>query len=284
MPDFDSFERLFKSVVGGEIPESTGAAKIFDLAEQNKVLIVKDRSLQEIEEFLIRASKSLRTFFPSGASFSSSDDNKSGKDLFEELTKTHIELKSGGAMTDANSGVGVVSWATRDLDKKISQILESGMLDRRSLGLKGKGGVELEKSKAATMDDLSSHIRTIVEPGPATDELTHFLKSVASGVTNGRAIVDSFGKEVSPKLPLLLEASWTEGLKLYSKAFLPAEEIVVTRIERTKDRVQLLAEGVDSKRRAKIYPNFKNSWKSPEGIKVPASFWVKNPCFHVWIN
>jgi hypothetical protein len=284
MPDFDSFERLFKSVVGGEISESEGAREIFGLPEKNKVIVVKDRSQQEIEAFLGRASVSLRSFFPASATFTSSDDNKSGKDLFESSTKTHIELKSGAAMTDANSGLGVVSWATGDLDNEISKLTKTGMLQRRSLALEGKLKAEIDKSKSASMDELMAQLSELVVIGPATQELTHYLKLVASGVTTSRGIIDSFGKELSSNLPLLLEASWKDGLTLYSKAFYPDEEIIVTRIERTIDRVQLIAEGVDSKRRAKIYPNFKNSWKAPDGRKIPASNWVNNPCFHVWIN
>jgi hypothetical protein len=284
MPDFDSFERIFKSVVGGEYSETVGAKKIFALEEVNKVMVVKGRSKAEIEEFLNRASTALRSFFPQGATFTSSDDNKEGKDLFETITKTHVELKSGTAMTDANSGLGIVSWATGDLKNQISKIMTEGMVERRQLAISGATSKKLDASKSATMDKLSDYLSQIVQVGPATAELTHYLKLVAAGVTNKKGIVDTFEKNERTTLPLLLEASWDLGLKLYTKAFLPDEEIIVTKIERTKDRAQLLAQGVDSQRRAKIYPNFKNSWTSSDGTKVPANYWVKTPCFHVWIN
>jgi hypothetical protein len=284
MPNFDSFERIFKSVVGGEYSEGAGAKKIFALEEVNKVMVVKGRTRSELEEFLNRASTALRSFFPKGAAFTSSDDNKEGKDLFETLTKTHVELKSGTSMTDANSGLGIVSWATGDLENQISTIMTEGMRERRQLALSGATSKKLEASKSATMDKLSDYLSQIVEVGPATAELTHYLKLVASGVTNKKGIVETFGKNEKTNFPLLLEASWDLGLKLYTKAFLPDEEIVVTKIERTKDRAHLLAQGVDSNRRAKIYPNFKNSWTSSDGIKVPANYWVNTPCFHVWIN
>jgi len=284
LPDFDSFERIFKSVVAGEYAPKLGAKKILELDEVNKVMVVKGRSSSEVEAFLTRASGALRNFFPQGASFTSSDDNKEGKDLFEESTKTHVELKSGTSMTDANSGLKIVSWATRDLEGQISQIMSEGMLERRQLALSDASDASIDASKSATMDSLFDHLKSIVKIGPATPELTHYLKLVAAGITNKKGIVDSFGKKKSTNFPLLLEASWDVGLKLYTKAFLPNEEIIVTKIERTKDRAHLLAEGVDSKRRAKIYPNFKNSWTSPEGRKVPASYWVKNACFHVWVN
>jgi hypothetical protein len=284
MPDFDSFERIFKSVVGGEISEATGAGKIFALEEANKVLVVKGRTKSEIEDFLLRASSSLRSFFPSGAKFTSSDDNRSGKDLFEVSTNTQVELKSGASMTEANSGLGIISWATGDVDNKIPEIMNQGMVERRRLALAGKSDKIIEASKSESMDKLADHLRTIVEIGPASAQMTHFLKSVAAGITNQPAIINSFGSKMKGASPLLLEASWDLGLKLYSKAFLPSEEIVVKLIERTKDRAQLIAEGVDSNRKAKIYPNFKNSWKSQDGRKVPASNWVSNACFHVWIK
>lgn len=284
MPDFDSFERIFRSVVGGDTSEATGAHKIFALEEANKVRVVKGRTKSEIEDFLMRASSSLRSFFPPGASFTSSDDNRSGKDLFEVSTKTPVELKSGPSMTDANSGLGIVSWATGDSEKRISDLMKQGMLERRLIALSGKPNKTIEESKSASMDNLADYLKSIVEIGPATPELTHFLKLVAAGITNQSTIITSYGSTVTDTFPLLLEASWEIGLKLYAKAFLPSEEIVVTRVERTKDRAQIIAEGVDSRRRAKIYPNFKNSWTSPDGKKVPAINWVKTPCFHVWIN
>lgn len=284
MPDFDSFERIFRSVVGGDTSEATGAHEIFALEEANKVRVVKGRTKSEIEDFLMRASSSLRSFFPPGASFTSSDNNRSGKDLFEVSTKTPVELKSGASMTDANSGLGIVSWATGDSEKKISDLMKQGMLERRLIALSGKPNKTIEESKSASMDNLADYLKSIVEIGPATPELTHFLKLVAAGITNQSTIITSYGSAVTDKFPLLLEASWEIGLKLYAKAFLPSEEIVVTRVERTKDRAQIIAEGVDSQRRAKIYPNFKNSWTSPDGKKVPANNWVKTPCFHIWIN
>jgi hypothetical protein len=284
MPDFDDFERIFKSAVMGEISASVGAKKISDLEDKNRVLIVKGKTLKEIDAFLVRANSALLGFFSTGANFTSNDDNRNGKDLFETSTNTHVELKSGKAKTEANSGLEIVSWATGDINNELALIMNQGMLERRGLALAKRPQAEIDASKSQSMDKLADHLDKIVKIGPATDHLAHFFKMVGAGVTNGDNIIESFGKGNAVTTPLLLEATWESGLKLYSKAFLPSEELIVTRIERTNKRIQLLVEGVDSKRRGRLYPNFKNSWTSPDHQKVPARNWVKSPCFQIWLK
>lgn len=284
MPDFDTFERIFKSAVSGDIPIDLAANNIFELPEINKVQVVKSKSLSELEQFLVRAESSLRSFFPEPTSFTSNDNNKDGKDLFERHTRTQIELKSGAAMTDANSGLSIVSWALEDSELKIESIMKGGMTKRRNLILAGANSDQINASKHQTMDELAVFLSGKVNIGPAPERLSHYFKSVAVGLTKSIEIQKAF-KSIGPsKTPLLLEANWSEGLTLYEKAFLPDESIFVTKIERTKDRAQLIATGEITGRTAKLYPNYKNSWKLPNGQRIPASNWVESACFHVWID
>lgn len=284
MPDFDTFERIFKSAISGEIPIQAGASQIANLAEENKVVVVKNRSASELVGFLERANAALVAFFPSGTRFSSNDNNRDGKDLLEEISGTHIELKSGGAMTDANSGLSVVSWALNDGANKVTEIMKGGLTERRALIMKGSPQSAIDVSKASTMDKLADFLKKQIAIGPAPDKLAHYFRCVAVGLTKGDEILAAYAQPGKVKTPLLLEADWNPGLVLYEKTFLPDEDIVVTRVERTQDRAHLIAEGSKTKRTAKLYPNYKNSWKLANGTRVHASNWVETACFHVWID
>jgi hypothetical protein len=284
MPDFDSFERLFKSVMAADLSSEVGALQISTLPEANKVQVVKGRSTSDLILFLERARTSLLKYFPNGADFTSSDNNRQGKDLFEVNSRTHIELKSGGSMTDANPGLSTVAWALDDHDGRVISIMKGGMTERRILLQKSAPSSQIEASKAKTMDDLAEFFGKQLSNGPAPARLAHFFRSVAVGLTKGEEIRKSFQSERSLNTPLLLEADWATGLSLYEKAFLPAETIEIIKIERTPDRAQLIARGSESGRLARLYPNYKNSWKAPNGMKYDASNWVQNACFHVWIG
>lgn len=284
MPDFDSFERIFKSVMSADLTSEEGALQISRLSEDNKVRVVKGRSASDLVTFLDRARTSLLSFFPTGARFTSSDDNRTGKDLFEVTTRTHVELKSGGAMTDANSGLSMVAWALDDRAEKVVSIMKGGLTERRTLLLKGEPTSRIEASKAKTMDDLAAFFHSKLAIGPAPERLAHYFRCVAVGLTKSDEIQSAFRSDGSTGTPLLLEANWGNGLALYEKAFLPGETINIIRIERTADRSQVIAQGSKTGRIARLYPNYKNSWKAPNGRRYEASNWVETACFHVWID
>jgi hypothetical protein len=284
LPDFDSFERIFKSAISGEISFDNGAAQIHALDEINKVKVVKGKNTGELKEFLIRANKMLIGFFPKGANFSSNNNNRDGKDLYEELSGTQIELKSGGAMTDANSGLAIVSWTIGDDSEEISRIMKAGMAERRVLA-KAKNNVsEINRSKAKTMDDLAQLFQNRISIGFAPETLSHFFRCVAVGLTKSGEILSTYQSGAKIKVPLLLKADWDKGLVLYEKAFLPDEKIIIEKIERTQKRFQLVAKGKVSETSAKLYATYRNSWKHPDGSKVHASNWVESPSFQVWIG
>jgi hypothetical protein len=280
MPDFDHFERLLKSVLDGELSISEGARKIASLDEANKVRVVKGKSAASLEAFLTRAYDSLRAFFPNGTNFTSNDDNRSGKDLYEVNSKTHIELKSGGAMTDGNPGLESVAWALNN--PKVAAAMKDGMTERRRMLLAGQTGSAIEASKSKTMDELFSALQS-TPLGVAPERLAHYFRCMAVGLTKLDEIKESYSATNVTKTPLMLMADWDSGLALYEKAFLPSETIEVVRIERT-DRAQLVARGSTTGRTATLYPNYKNSWTAPNGQKFDAKNWVATACFHVWID
>jgi hypothetical protein len=284
MPDFDKFERLFRDTMTGAMIIDNAARKISELAESNKVTVVKGKSEKELSDFLHRARTALHGYFQGEARFSSSDNNRSGKDLLEVNSRTHVELKSGKAMTDANSGLASVAWAIEDDNGRIVSVMKEGRDERRRLLTNGASPSSITASKKRTMDDLASVFSDQVSLGQASARLTHFIKCVATGITKSGEIQSSYEAKGHSKTPLLLQIDWIDGLVVYEKAFLPSEKIDVIKIERTENRAQVIAAGRDSGRQARLYPNYKNSWRAPSGQKFEASNWVETACFHVWIG
>jgi len=284
MPNFDTFERLFKDVMSGAVTIQEGALRMWRLPDVNKVTAVKNRSVEELVAFLGRALTQLHTHFPPGARFTSSDNNRLGKDLLEVNSRTQIELKSGEEMTDANSGLAIVSWALSDDNGEISKVLKGGLDERRQLLLTGASALTIEASKSATMDRLSAIMNQLLSVGPSPPRLSHYFRCIAIGITTADQIKALFLETSSLKQPLMLQIDCAIGIKEYEKSFAPSEGIDVVRVERTPDRVIVEAVGVKSGRKATLYPNYKNSWKAPDGRKFEASNWVATPCFHVWVD
>ena len=289
MPNFDDFERFLVAVMASEDPDAdipVTALAIERLSESNKAQVVKHQPIEELEKFLWRAHKALRDQFPGPTSFAYSPNNQEGKDLLEDNSGQPVELKSGSAMTDANLGLAIVAWSLDgDLDA-LKEIMSGSMRARRSMALdRNVEDGAIERNKSATMDRLFDYFQELLVAGePPPERLAHLARCVSVGITTGREIQACFGDGTGVALPLKLRTDWEKGLVVYEKAFLPRERLVVERLERTGERTQVILRGVTSGRTATLYPNYKNSWRAPDGVKVPASNWVQTPCFHVWID
>ena len=283
MPNFDSFERYFRDSLAQDSADIENFAQlIFDLPEKQKVSIVKHRSKLEIEHFLLRGRTALRIHFDDNAHFTTSDNNREGKDLLEEITGTEVELKSGNERTDANIGLSLVSWSVGDTSSSaLSKIMSDSMRHRRDLFLKGLNQAILT-SKAQTMDSLVKYFNSRIEVGKiAPLTLEHLIRSVSIGLTKSKEIQSSFdGNKI--KKPIMLQADWNEGLIRYGKGFLPSESLKVIEVARNSERMQVVCQGMVSGTKAKLYPNYKNSL-SYRGVRIPSENWVNTACFHVWI-
>ena len=114
MPDFDTFERCVKdAMLHGTEGIDVYAKRIADLPQANIPKLFKDRTPEEMQDWLHKAQGSLRTLFPEEPRFTSSDDNREGADLLEESTQRRIELKTG-AVTDANADLSTIAWTLAD--------------------------------------------------------------------------------------------------------------------------------------------------------------------------
>ena len=286
MPDFDGFERSFKAALARDSDDvELFAREIAELPESQKVAVVKGRSEREVIDFLRRARFALRERFPENSRFTSSQNNMDENDLREEVTGTNIELKSGPQQTAANSGLSTISWALDDAQGKISDIMGiRSMTTRRRLYLSGDmAGVE--RSKVETMNQLHSLFSSKVSAGsipPA--KLEHFVRCVGLGFTKLSAIKSRYAGNPL-RSPLMLQANWVNGLEVYDSSYLPDESLVVSEVSRTDGRAQIKIRGRDSGTETCLYPNYKNSWHSSNGLEtVPAENWVQTACFHIFIN
>lgn len=284
MPNFDTFERLFKSVMTSELSSDEGALKIASLPDDEKVVLVKNKTKKEIQGFLQRALDSLASFFPEGFSFSSSDNNREGKDLLEVISNTPIELKSGSAMTDGNVGMASIEWALGDTSKSLSSLVSKAVIERKTLLRNQAPDSDIESSKIEEMDNLYTLLSNLIEIGPASDKLAHFVRCVSLGLTKGPEIQAAYLDSGNQAHPLLLQADWGSGLEEYEKAFDDDEIIEVVSIDRTEKRVQIVLQGSRSGRIAKIYPHHRNSWTDSSGTKHEASKWASTGSCQVWIS
>lgn len=292
MPDFHEFERLLRNSItaSSEGDLAPFSQQIANLNDQNRPLVFKGRSSEELAGYLRRAHKSVRSISGS-ETFTTDDANLDGKDLFAVESDLDIELKSGPAMTDAQSGLGSVAWALGDDNKEeLTTIMSESMKSRRKLYLEMTARHEdpmasINQSKSATMDAVYAYFSQKVTVGTeAPARLSHFGRCVALGLTKQKEILAAFDGADS-KLPLLLQADWDRGLVKYEKGFDPSERVLVTEISRGTERAKVAAAGEKSGRKMTLYPHYKNSFHHrPSGVSIPAKCWVQTACFHVWID
>jgi len=289
--DFDKCERIIRSTVTDLSLQrfDISARKIIRLPARQKIAIVKGKSQPELVLFLKRVDVSLRKYFKgrNRPVFVSSDNNRLDKDLKEVGSGWDIELKSGKHMTDANCGIEIIAWAIECDKSKLSKIMIGGCTERRKgLISEGWGDAEVSRSQLKTMRSLSKLMSESVKTKRiARPRLEHFCRCVASGITNGDQIRDSFLRQKQFRAPLKLKLDWDLGVTRFDKSFLSSEVFRCLESGATASRAQILIEGKKSKRKLKIYPNFKNAYLVP-GTKrrLAASNWVANPCFHVWVE
>ena len=286
MPDFDGFERSFKAALARDSEDvELFAREITALSESQKVAVVKGRSEGEVIDFLRRARFALRESFPENSQFTSSQNNMDENDLREEVTGTNIELKSGPLQTAANSGLSTISWALDDTQGKLSDIMgKRSMAIRRGLYLSGDlAGVE--SSKVESMNQLYSLFSSKVSAGSIPPpKLEHFVRCVGLGFTKLSAIKSRYAG-IPLRSPLMLQANWETGLEIYDSSYLPDEALVISEVSRTGGRAQIKVRGRESGTETCLYPHYKNSWHSSNGLQtVPAENWVKTACFHIFIN
>lgn len=232
MPNFDLFERMLILCLVGNTPIEQTAARIYALPNPQKVKIVKNKTKKEIADFLQKCISTLHNHFPENRSFSSSPNNRIGKDIFERTTSTHVEIKSGMSMTDANCGLTVVSWALNDDADFIKQNMTSGMNERRTIFASGGTANDIENSKIRQMDYLYAFLHNHLQCTD-TSRLCHFFKNISRGVTNGDAIIESYNKNGTRQPALMLMCDWEHGLIQYDKAFGENEIISIFAVDRT---------------------------------------------------
>jgi len=283
MPNFYQFERILIACLIGSLSSSAAAREMYALPLAQKVRLVKDKSENDIASFLGRCKRALYARFPANSEFHSASNNMMGNDIYESVTDTHVEIKSGTSMTDANCGLQIVAWALDDAGGFIRKNMTEGMRERRRIFAAGGSFDAVERSKSAQMDSLSNFLAQQTRDGVGM-KLSHFLKCVSRGITKGKIIKSGFSGSVPFNFPLKLMCDWKDGLVEYDKAFATDETLSIVETARTAERCHIIVTGERSNTRATIYPHHKNSFALGAGERTPANYWVQTACFHVWIN
>ena len=233
------------------------------------------------------------THFPPGASFTTDDANIAGRDLCEIRSGHHIELKTG-AVTDANIGLKTMAWALGDAGTGLRSIMAESMGERRGLVLNGLQ-TAVTSSQKRTMTRLLDYYRSrgLHAGGGAPPRLAHAARCVAVGITTQQGMAPLFDVPVRDwQVPMILHASWDAGWRRVHRPF-DAGSFFVQNLGFPETalsprggvaRVHLRLRHRQSGRTALFYPNYKNSFLAQDNTKIPASNWVKTPCFHVWID
>lgn len=278
------------------------AKHIAALPAVNKPAVFKRRKEDELFRYLERANRALiaevkrQTKLPGLPKFTTSDNNRDGKDLHDEVSGLDVELKSGPDRTDANIGLATLAWSLGDRDRaELVSVLNGGRQARIGQAIEAyqpKRGYRFpppnstECSKLATMRQFVEYTRMRLNPGAAAPEkLAHFVRCVSLGITKGPEIEACHADPANAVRPLLLECEWGEGLKPYGRSFLPEERLVVDEVRQTPLRALIVVTGKNSGTHARICPHFRNSYRPPRlPNKIPASYWVCSPSFNVWIR
>lgn len=262
------------------------------LPDQRRPRLFKGKTQTELEQWIRRARQALADMFGADADFRTSDLNIKGSDLAIVGDGESIELKTG-KVTDANLGVSTVAWMMGDEDEKeLSRIMSAPMSERRRMALSGDfAGVRA--SQELTMERLHDYFRERLTVGePAPDHAAHYARAVAHGITQKDEVVPLWGRPESEwPVRTVLHADWRKGWIKVTNPFQLGETIIVDRISRQESkgyrasvaRAQAILRGARSDRTARIYPNYKNSYKGKDG-SVKAEHWVATACFHMWID
>jgi len=291
MPDFDEFERTVRTAfIGkGTAKLSAVALELSRIPDENRIKMAKNKSSSELLAFLKRADVALRLNFknPEVAEFTTSDDNRVGKDLVEINSGRDVELKSGDAMTDGNCGVKLIAWAIGCSENSLVDVMNRRAEQRRNGILFDSWTPQVvQKHKNETMNLLAYLFSESISVGQkALGKLDHFCRSVAIGRTKETEIKTTFGQVKGKEKPLMLKFDWDLGVTVYDKAFTENDVITCVESGRTSDRAQIKLVGSVSSRSMRIYPNFKNSYTDPKtGRKIAAENWVQTPCFQIWVK
>ena len=283
MADYDQFERLMIRGLSCDQAEVGVIARAMSaIPIDNTPEFAQHFDVARTVAWLNQARRALIAFArPGDKVVHAGFNNLVRKDLDFMPSGRQIEVKSGKAKTDANPGVGPMSWYFGDPDPAVLRAIMAGSRDER-WRLRGDQAA-VAASKKRTIDALERYLHARFKVGaPAPERLALTVRAMVIGFTT-KAAISAYMVRGGSRGPLLLEADAARGLVPYGRSFLPGEQITVASISRGDERVTLTLRGAKSGVTARIYPNWKNHW-THSGIRVKADHWVASPCFHVWFS
>lgn len=219
----------------------------------------------------------------------SNDNNRLGSDLEDTVNNVFHELKLGG-ITDANIGITSMEWAL-DIPGDIkNNMVTNGYMIRREMYENKISENDIIAHKEKSKHDLAEIFsQKLIVGNRAPDKLSHLAICLSRGITNYSEIEELYLTKDTPVGARLFALQRNGTFKQYEKAFSYADTFTVKSvgigINGGGTQIHLISN--DTGRNIEFRQHFKNSYthvKDDIKIRVPAKFWVKTPCFNVWIG
>lgn len=282
--DVSEFESMFRAAVCSR-SDLSKIQHMVSMNEDKKPTFFKNKDADFIKQSLDNLYNEI--FAICGVSkieLSTNNNNRLGNDIEEKITGKSFEIKLGAA-TDANLGIGIMEWSL-DANGLIRPIMDT-MKDRIEMYLSNAQHEDINTNRDKSKKDLAQVFKSKVTVGSlAPKRLTHTAICISHGITNEKEIINAYGS-LSPKNNVYLMLINKNGkFNLGNKGFPYDESFIVKKadIGSSGGGAQLILEGSKSGKTIEFRQHFKNSYKDKSGVKIPASFWVKTPCFNVWIK
>ena len=293
VPNFHAFERLIRqSMVVDADAISRVLTEMASILDSQRPTLFRRLRRTALRRWVTRARRFLRDRYGRDAVFRTTENNLLGSDLEVTATGEMVELKSGGPVTDANAGVSSIAWTLGDSSAELKEIMSFSMNERRGAYLDGDRD-KVDRSKRDTMERLFFYFQHHLVVGDiAPPRLQFYVRCIARGITKAAEIRRLYEHEdLSGNAPQILHADLDRGWRPEEHAFDRHEAIVVDEIimsapssQSDVPRLTVILRGSVSGRKARLYPHYKNSYKLKNGDKIPAEYWVRTACFHVWIG
>jgi len=310
--NFDKFERSSREILCLPPRHKTYAEKlkaIYEIPEENKPKNLKGLSEVELKEVFNKIRSAMEEINGQPLNLITTDDNADNYDFSDTNTGKIFELKLG-AITNANSGTGLIDWALGDESQTISGLLRDSAKERVAMYEKNKKD---EDSLMASREDTAQQVAKIISKAAprgtqANDKLAHVARSISYSVTRQKDIEESYERYVLYKsdpesfgfknkeqiekyiyghnLPITILVKEGKEVEAVTYTNNPLEDFEIIKSGEAENGLNafFVIRGKESRMAAKILQGYKNNGKAKDGSKIPAKFSVSNPAFYIWLQ
>lgn len=281
-----TFESIFRAAVCD--PSDTSKINaLLNMPENEKPVFFQNKDASFIRNSVANLRHSIQQICGEDLiSLTTNNNNRLGNDIEDLTSLNSFEVKLGG-MTDANLGLGIMEWSL-DLSGDIRNIMGT-MKDRQKMFLEGKPHADILANRDKSKKDMEVLFLSKMAVGSlAPKKLAHTAIAISHGVTTEPDIKEMYiSQQKAPQNVSLMVMQANGSFVKSEKAFPYDEDFIVEKlgVGVQGGGAQIHLRGKKSNQSIEFRQHFKNSHTdSSTGIKIPSEFWVKTPCFNVWIG